>query len=174
MQNSSANQSLSSHPALLAKSAAELERIRRAIGDSTTSPDLREIIRQERRARGDRTPRDSPLTEDDLFIGIARPPTLRTDRAHWTCSLCSNVKAHPVAYTCGHSHCFVCIRLHLERSWKCPLPDCAKLMRQPPHRIYSEEQGIAYDFPHWDDPSVVSYSWDGLTFPRPLIFSDDE
>ncbi|KAJ7029472.1 hypothetical protein C8F04DRAFT_1264928 [Mycena alexandri] len=157
MQNSSANQSLSSHPALLAKSAAELERIWRAIGDSTTSPDLREIIRQERRARGDRTPRDSPLTEDDLFIGIARPPTLLrtapTGRA--ACAPTSRLTQSPTPVVIATA-------------------SSAFLMCQPPHRIYSEEQGIAYDFPHWDAPSIVSYSWDGLTFPRPLIFSDNE
>jgi hypothetical protein len=77
---------------------------------------------------------DHRLTVDELYIGGARPVNLTTsdDRAHHTCSVCLQVKSHPVMYVsilccqdyldiltdlpctrcqCGHSYCYVCIRM---------------------------------------------------------------
>ncbi|KAF8135295.1 hypothetical protein K438DRAFT_1786922 [Mycena galopus ATCC 62051] len=67
-------------------------------------------------------------------------------------------------YLCGHSHCFVCIRIWLEREWKCP--ECAQVMHIPPFRHYGEENSIAHDYPFWTDDSRVSYSFRDLIFPQ--------
>ncbi|KAJ7699120.1 hypothetical protein B0H16DRAFT_1749490 [Mycena metata] len=99
------------------KSAADMQRIRDALGISSANTTVRSAIKRDRLHRGSRVIRDVPLTEDDLYLSADRPPTLKTDRAHQTCSICLNVKAHPVAYLCGHSHCYVCIRIHLEEDW---------------------------------------------------------
>ncbi|KAJ7030294.1 hypothetical protein C8F04DRAFT_1264056 [Mycena alexandri] len=149
------------------KSAADMQRIRAALGISSANTTVCSTIERDRRRRGSRLIRDVPFTEDDLYLTADRPPTVDTDRAHQTCSLCGHIKAHPVAYLCGHSHCYVCIRLHLETDWCCPIPSCRQIMCRAPHRHYPEEEGIALDFPDWDDHSAVSYDWAGLTWPRP-------
>jgi hypothetical protein len=41
-------------------------------------------------------------------------------------------------------------------------------MTSAPHRHDDEEAGLACDFPEWKNHSRVSYSWDGLTWPRPF------
>ncbi|KAJ7712130.1 hypothetical protein B0H16DRAFT_1744475 [Mycena metata] len=156
------------------KSAADMLRIRAALGISSANTTVRSSIERDRRRRGSRDIRDIPLNEDDLYLTADRPPALDTDRAHQTCSLCLHVKAHPVAYLCGHSHCYVCIRLHLENDWRCPIPSCGQIMRRAPHRHYPEEDGIVRDFPDRDDHSAVSYNWEGLTWPRPPRFVASE
>ncbi|KAJ7021080.1 hypothetical protein C8F04DRAFT_1274149 [Mycena alexandri] len=156
------------------KSTADRQRICDALGISSANTHVRSTIERDRRRRGSRKIRDLPLKEEDLYVGPERPPPLKTDRAHQTCSLCLQVKSHPVAYMCGHSHCYVCIRLHLENNWLCPIRDCRILMRRAPHRHHAEEGGIALDFPARNDRSVVTYDWEGLTFPRPPVYVEEE
>ncbi|KAJ7350496.1 hypothetical protein DFH08DRAFT_958163 [Mycena albidolilacea] len=106
-----------------------------------------------------------PLTAEALYIDDARPPVIATPKPHHVCGICFGIKSHPVSYLCGHSHCFVCIRVWLERQWSCP--DCAQKMRMAPFRHYGEESSITWDYPFWTDDSRVSYSYEGLIFPRP-------
>ncbi|KAJ7116093.1 hypothetical protein C8R44DRAFT_880465 [Mycena epipterygia] len=73
----------------------------------------------------------------------------------------------PIQYECGHGHCYVCIRTWLKRSWQCP--QCWQRMTAAPTRSYATEASITIDHPLWSDPSVVTYSWAGLKFPKPLI-----
>ncbi|KAJ7466767.1 hypothetical protein B0H11DRAFT_1921664 [Mycena galericulata] len=119
---------------------------------------------------GARVARDRPLTREQLWLNGIGPPEQTTDRKHQQCGICLQVKSHPVSYLCGHSHCYACVRVWLEQSWVCPL--CTQIMWDAPHRNYIEEAGIACDFPDWHDTSIVSYSWDGLTFPRRPIIPD--
>ncbi|KAJ7038834.1 hypothetical protein C8F04DRAFT_1255758 [Mycena alexandri] len=156
------------------KSAADMQRIRDALGISSANTRVRSTVERDCRHRGRRDIRDVPLTEDDLYVGPDRPAPLHTDRTHQTCSLCLQVKAHPVSYLCGHSHCYVCIRLHLENDWRCPIAHCRSLMRRAPFRHHDEEEGIAFDFPDREDRSAVTYDWDGLTFPRPPVHVEVE
>ncbi|KAJ7120554.1 hypothetical protein C8R43DRAFT_1136728 [Mycena crocata] len=132
---------------------------------------VRSHAERERRMRiqqGTRVVRLAPLTVTALYVDGVLPPVLTTNRPHQKCRLCSHVKAHPVSYLCGHSHCYSCIRLHLETDWRCP--DCDTIMDRPPHRHDGEETGIQLDYPNWGDTSSVLYSFDGLTFPKPLMY----
>ncbi|KAJ7884927.1 hypothetical protein B0H13DRAFT_2343428 [Mycena leptocephala] len=119
-----------------------------------------------RHRNGSRVTRDDPLCLADLYETAARPPCLETTRTHQKCGLCGNVKSHPVSYECGHSHCYFCIRIHLKFDWQCP--DCSKIITRTPYHHQGECDSLACDFPDWD-ASSVSYSWEGLTWPRPRI-----
>ncbi|KAJ7704267.1 hypothetical protein B0H14DRAFT_3526694 [Mycena olivaceomarginata] len=119
----------------------------------------------------------TPLTEAALYNDNARPPVLAVPKPHHVCSICWAAKSHPVSYLCGHSHCYVCIRLWLEKQWTCP--DCSHEMSIAPFRHYGEENSIEYDYPFWKDNSRVSYSFHGLIFPPapapgPIILLDIE
>jgi hypothetical protein len=70
------------------------------------------------------------------------------------------------SYACGHSHCYICIRMWLEESWWCPT--CMKVIRVEPHPHWRKEKDIAAAYPGWKDKSQVSYCWEGLTFPDAL------
>ncbi|KAJ7807757.1 hypothetical protein B0H14DRAFT_3482944 [Mycena olivaceomarginata] len=110
-----------------------------------------------------REPRLAPLKKATLYVDGRIPAHQSTSREYYRCSLCSNMKAHPVSYLCGHSHCYACIRIWLETEWSCPV--CNEIMTRPPHRQFSEEDAIADMFPQWACSTQVEYSWDGLTFP---------
>ncbi|KAJ7511018.1 hypothetical protein B0H11DRAFT_2215766 [Mycena galericulata] len=112
---------------------------------------------------GHRVSRAKPLTRADLYLSDARPPRLKDPKPHHICRICRTVKSHPVSYQCGHSHCYVCIRMWLEKHWTCP--ECVVTMTARPFRHEGEEESLDADYPCWDDRSRVSYSWDGLTFP---------
>lgn len=73
-------------------------------------------------------------------------------------------------YLCGHGHCYACIRVLLEDSWQCP--KCRSPITIPPFRNYDLEEGIAFDHPDWRDTSVVDYSWEGLSFPKPFTLAE--
>ncbi|KAJ6499623.1 hypothetical protein C8R47DRAFT_1211933 [Mycena vitilis] len=109
---------------------------------------------------GHRKERDQDLTAESLLLNGVRPPTLTTTRTHQSCGICLHIK-----YRCGHSHCYRCIRVWLEKKWTCPT--CRDVMHVAPYRHYGEEDGLALDHPTFVDRSVVDYSWDGLTFPKP-------
>ncbi|KAJ7720206.1 hypothetical protein DFH07DRAFT_972675 [Mycena maculata] len=113
---------------------------------------------------GSRTERHLRLTTEDLYLDAAHPLLLAEPRDHHVCSICWAVKSHPVSYKCGHSHCYVCIRVALEQKWECP--DCAQVMYEAPFRHYGEEQSIRGDYPQWIDESRVQGDWEGLIFPR--------
>ncbi|KAJ7156558.1 hypothetical protein C8R43DRAFT_1125753 [Mycena crocata] len=144
---------------------------RRARIDATRSP-TRSIyeapVTRHRRhfpdtKQGMRLIRDEPLTHADLWVDGAGPRVQVAEKPHEKCSICCHVKSHPVSYICGHSHCYVCIRLWLERDWKCP--DCATTMYQAPFRQYAEEDALEATYSDWDS-SRVEYNWDGLLFPK--------
>ncbi|KAJ7127924.1 hypothetical protein C8R44DRAFT_873698 [Mycena epipterygia] len=121
-----------------------------------------------RRARvpvvSERPKRDRPLTEEDLWIDGGRPSPLADVKPHHECIICKLVKSHRVSYKCGHSDCYVCIRLWLEKQWWCP--HCMQEMNGAPFRHYAEEASIRYDYPDWVDHSKVSYDWEGMVFPE--------
>ncbi|KAJ7041761.1 hypothetical protein C8F04DRAFT_1176852 [Mycena alexandri] len=70
---------------------------------------------------GLRVTRHEPLKREDLWAGGVGPGDRAVKKPHEQCSICSRVKSHPVSYMCGHSHCYVCIRLRLETRWDCPV-----------------------------------------------------
>ncbi|KAJ7100992.1 hypothetical protein C8R43DRAFT_1141254 [Mycena crocata] len=113
-----------------------------------------------------RETRSEPLTAADLFQTDVRSPLGTTDRVHQRCSICLQIKSHPVFYVCGHGHCYVCARLWLEERWNCP--ECRAIMHTEPIRIIDYEKGMECDFPGRRDESVVDYSWERLRFPRRL------
>ncbi|KAJ7040786.1 hypothetical protein C8F04DRAFT_1253702 [Mycena alexandri] len=120
------------------------------------------------------------LTTEDLYIGSARPPVFvrrmldqplppgvdpeepADPKPHHKCAICCSIKSHPVSYACGHSHCFVCVRVWLEDYRTCP--ECMTVIRQEPFRHYGEENGIRADYPAWVDKSEVDISWAGMVF----------
>ncbi|KAJ7786772.1 hypothetical protein B0H14DRAFT_2630156 [Mycena olivaceomarginata] len=102
---------------------------------------------------GWREPRAVPLSYQDLYLGATRPPILAVPKPHHVCSICRDIKSHPVSYMCGHSHCYVCIRPHLEHHWTCPI--CNAKMHFPPFRHEGEEQGIKFDYSWWRDDNDV-------------------
>ncbi|KAJ7468815.1 hypothetical protein FB451DRAFT_1401167 [Mycena latifolia] len=117
--------------------------------------------------RGSRESWDFRLTEEHLYLTIQRLPDqdVLPSEDHFLCAICKGLKSHPASPSCGHSFCYVCLRVWLERSWICPL--CVAKIDCPPKRPYSEEHAITAHFPVWDDRSEVAYSWEGLRFPAP-------
>ncbi|KAJ6533946.1 hypothetical protein B0H10DRAFT_2221244 [Mycena sp. CBHHK59/15] len=116
--------------------------------------------------KGRRQQRDEPLKEADLYLDGARPPVGAPTVGH-RCVICHCIKSHPVSHQkCGHSYCYVCVRLRLEREWTCPYVDCNRVIRKAPRLDVAEEESIKVDYPYFDDQSRVSFNWDGLTFPR--------
>ncbi|KAJ7780555.1 hypothetical protein DFH07DRAFT_765088 [Mycena maculata] len=88
---------------------------------------------------GTRVEREVRLTEEDLYLGPARPPAL-DDRPldDHVCGICFGIKSHPVLYV----------------MFAAPLQD-------------REEEGrIMIAHPDWIDKSKVAYDWAGLTFPK--------
>ncbi|KAJ6456318.1 hypothetical protein C8R47DRAFT_1227852 [Mycena vitilis] len=113
-----------------------------------------------------RKERVKPLTKEDLWLDDERPPVLAVPKPHHICRMCHDVKSHPVSYllslhilhplrersyACGHSHCYVCIRIHLESEWSCP--QCEAVMYAPPFRHEGEEESLKFDYPWWRDES---------------------
>ncbi|KAJ7080880.1 hypothetical protein C8R43DRAFT_1143051 [Mycena crocata] len=124
---------------------------------------------------GARMMRNEPLTHSDLWLDGIGPRDSDPKRPHHRCSICTGVKSHPVSNICGHSHCYVCIRLWLERDWKCP--DCAQTIHRAPFRQYSEEANLEDVYGDWDS-SRVNFFFDGLTFPKiprvPIVIEDSD
>ena len=67
------------------------------VSDDDPSDDELSIVSDEDDGWRDR---QEGLTEDELYMGAARPVELTTsdDRTHHTCSVCLQVKSHPVVY----------------------------------------------------------------------------
>ncbi|KAJ7763613.1 hypothetical protein DFH07DRAFT_956422 [Mycena maculata] len=100
-------------------------------------------------------------SEDELYLTEARPPPSCPKRRDG-CSICGEVKSHPVSYKCGHSNCYVCIRMWLDLKLLCP--ECRTPMECAPFRHFGEEASIAHEYFDWEDASQVSYDWSGLVF----------
>ncbi|KAJ7707081.1 hypothetical protein B0H16DRAFT_1746641 [Mycena metata] len=84
-----------------------------------------------------------PIAHNDLYLDFARPPSNPEIKVkpHHTCTICQGLKSHPVTVKCGHSYCYVCIRLWLEKKWSCP--ECMATITCRPFRHYPEEAGLA-------------------------------
>ncbi|KAJ7828551.1 hypothetical protein B0H14DRAFT_3718702 [Mycena olivaceomarginata] len=113
---------------------------------------------------GKRTRREIPLMANDLYLDNERPRADAPLAGH-KCIICGLVKSHPVVNKCGHSFCYVCIRLRLEHEWTCPHPNCNRTIRKAPQIDNAEAETVAADYPHRHDKSRMSYSWEGLSFP---------
>lgn len=131
------------------------------------------------RASGRSDAVERPLESNDLYMGPDRPPAVDGVHEEHLCNICLCLKSHPVTYAsicyklfcthhqtrrymCGHGHCYVCVRLWLERDWRCP--ECRSAITSPPFRVISEEKSIERIHGDWDN-SVVLYDWSGLRFP---------
>ncbi|KAJ7604354.1 hypothetical protein DFH06DRAFT_1349491 [Mycena polygramma] len=152
--SASASSSASSSSSLVASSSSSPAPSRKA---------KKQLGRKRVITPGFRLRRNPPLTIKDLYLTASRPPADSHPRPHHECSICYNIKSHPVWYRCGHSHCYVCVRRWLETSWLCPY--CKELMQEAPMRNWDGENAIAFDHPEWHDPSDVDYDFDGLRFP---------
>jgi hypothetical protein len=121
-----------------------------------------------------------------LYIGSERPIYSDAANEEHLCNICLCLKSHPVTYvfffcltycalslltvmhryTCGHGHCYVCIRMWLEHDWRCP--ECRAVISCPPFRVFSEEKSIKRTHGDWD-ASRVYYSWTGLAFSSTFL-----
>ncbi|KAJ7104600.1 hypothetical protein C8R44DRAFT_887055 [Mycena epipterygia] len=116
-------------------------------------------------ARNGGRPKNAPEVQaDDLWLTAVRPVNVLPLAVHHLCTICQGVKSHPVSYKCGHSDCYVCIRLWLEKSWKCP--SCMTTMHGEPFRHYAEEAELESAYPGRDVTSGITYTWEGLQFPK--------
>ncbi|KAJ7493552.1 hypothetical protein FB451DRAFT_1387721 [Mycena latifolia] len=114
---------------------------------------------------GKQLQRDEDLMWDDLYLTGTCPPVIEELLKNYhKCSICFTLKSHPVSARCGHSYCYVCIRLWLERQWTCP--ECKEEMHCKPTRHYPKEAYLRDAYPDWEDKSEVSLLWEGLKFPR--------
>ncbi|KAJ7680852.1 hypothetical protein DFH06DRAFT_1315586 [Mycena polygramma] len=117
---------------------------------------------------GSRAALEQPLTREALWLSGDRPPALAAQDPEHECGICHNVKSHPVRCQCGHSFCYVCIRVALEKSWHCPDEFCGLTMRFAPCADADEEAKIGAAEPAFIDHTRVDYSWEGLVFPKRL------
>ncbi|KAJ7318568.1 hypothetical protein DFH08DRAFT_1036369 [Mycena albidolilacea] len=142
---------------------AHAKAVREAAAAAAAAPPSKAQTRTQYRD-GKRQRRNVPLTANDLYLDDWRP---RADvpMAGYRCVICECVKSHPVANKCGHSYCYVCIRLRLEHEWTCPHKNCNHIIRRAPKMNVGEVESLAADYPDRIDKSRVSYNWDGLDFP---------
>ncbi|KAJ7888669.1 hypothetical protein B0H14DRAFT_2562241 [Mycena olivaceomarginata] len=112
---------------------------------------------------GHRTARETPLTEEDLYLDDVRPVSPWFPPLQHTCNICLYAKSHSVKLPCGHTACYVCVRLLLETRWDCEI--CGVKITRKPECFDAEAAEIELRYPGWDG-STVAYSWAGLMFPR--------
>ncbi|KAJ7831226.1 hypothetical protein B0H14DRAFT_3464230 [Mycena olivaceomarginata] len=105
-----------------------------------------------------------PSAQSIFFSQPLARPTVLSSKPTTCVASAAAVKEHPVLYRCGHSHCFVCIRMWLERSWRCP--ECLDTMHDKLFRHWGEEAHLTAAYPGWGMETKVSYSWKGLRFPK--------
>ncbi|KAJ7710208.1 hypothetical protein B0H16DRAFT_1745593 [Mycena metata] len=129
------------------------------------------LVRRQPARVGQRLLQVPPLTPEALWDTAERPPNYDVQLPHHACGICKSVKAHPVSYVCGHSHCYPCIRVWLEHNWGCPV--CRKTMLRAPFRHFAEEDGLAAAYPGWGETTKVNYSWRGLKFPRGTVIAPE-
>ncbi|KAJ7916660.1 hypothetical protein B0H13DRAFT_357958 [Mycena leptocephala] len=106
-----------------------------------------------------------PLTHDTLYLDDACPPTDPDIdvKPYHECGICMGLLSHPVSAQCGHTFCFVCIRLWFERDWTCP--ECKTKILTEPHRHWNTEKALASEYPTLVHQSRVNFSWASLVFP---------
>ncbi|KAJ7051048.1 hypothetical protein C8F01DRAFT_1263313 [Mycena amicta] len=86
------------------------------------------------------------------------------------CRVCRSVKSHAVKLMCGCTFCFVCVRIHFDEDFRCPL--CEAVQYRPPMPAVEVRERIRHRLLPDVDNSRVDYSWQGLHFParpRPLV-----
>ncbi|KAJ6490869.1 hypothetical protein C8R45DRAFT_1096416 [Mycena sanguinolenta] len=113
---------------------------------------------------GRRWLRDRPLTHDDLYLDAERPAGNVEPKDYHLCAICKAMLLHPVSTHCGHTFCFVCIRMWLEKEWTCP--ECVTTLVSVPCRHWGTGQALASEYPTRVDNSRVKMSWIGLDFPQ--------
>ncbi|KAJ7285548.1 hypothetical protein C8J57DRAFT_1215958 [Mycena rebaudengoi] len=171
---------LADPPVIPAPNAAPPPAVVNAHAPAVPAPNIPAVPAPNVAATRLRTARVHHLTEEDLWVGGDGPSEQLPTQKYHGCSISTMVKSHLVSYiiflhknmfanflvlsyACGHSHCYVCIWVWLEKSWNCP--ECMTPMCLPPFRHYAEEHSLADAYPEWEDRSCVNYSWDGLVFP---------
>ncbi|KAJ7601268.1 hypothetical protein DFH06DRAFT_1341731 [Mycena polygramma] len=142
--------------------------MRQPLSSASSSPNVSFVSTPAERSTlsaGSRAPRAKALTTKELWVGgLEPPPRDPITTPHQECVVCKQVKTCPVISGCGHSHCYPCIRVALEYSFRCP--SCRAIMTSAPFRCWAEEQCIAHDHPDWNNTSRVVYDFDGIEFPR--------
>ncbi|KAJ7154952.1 hypothetical protein C8R43DRAFT_1126336 [Mycena crocata] len=120
--------------------------------------------------KGWRLSRATPLTHEDLWVDGVGPQVQLPKEPHHKCGICRHVKSHPVTNFCGHSYCYVCIRLWFEHEFTCP--ECMTVVWLAPMRQFAEEAYLRSAYPEWHqaDLSKVRYKWIDLVLPgRPKL-----
>ncbi|KAJ6448870.1 hypothetical protein C8R47DRAFT_1230860 [Mycena vitilis] len=120
------------------------------------------VVKETAAVPGVREERDEALTVEDLWKPGSGPPLLTALAVEDNCTICLQLRSHPVFYKCGHGHCYTCIRVWLEEHWECP--QCKAVITQEPFRIDAVESLLRRIYGEWDTSDVV-YDWSGLTFP---------
>ncbi|KAJ6537003.1 hypothetical protein B0H19DRAFT_381964 [Mycena capillaripes] len=116
---------------------------------------------------GARIQRSRPLRAVDLMVNGV---TISGDRScaddSFKCAICWGLKSHPVVTTCGHTFCFVCIRISLETSFQCPF--CREQILGPPVRSTDFDNVLKAAYPNQPDNTHVRWgdAWRGLTWPK--------
>ncbi|KAJ7241520.1 hypothetical protein B0H12DRAFT_1237014 [Mycena haematopus] len=110
------------------------------------------------------------LLESDLYLDKIRPPTDVQAKDHHQCAICTGMLSHPVSTQCGHTFCFVCIRLWLERQWTCP--ECVSTLTCPPHRHWNTEKALAADYPTRLDRSRLTTRMPATTEVNSITAAD--
>ncbi|KAJ7430615.1 hypothetical protein B0H11DRAFT_2134874 [Mycena galericulata] len=116
---------------------------------------------------GSRILRSIPLRAEDLLLnGVTIAGNRECNDPAYTCGICLGLKSHPVSTQCGHTFCFVCVRLALESSFACPM--CGIVMHHSPHRVHDLEDIIVAAYPKQRDNTIVKWetAWGGLSFPK--------
>ncbi|KAJ7615269.1 hypothetical protein DFH06DRAFT_1193644 [Mycena polygramma] len=117
---------------------------------------------------GSRLSRPVPLQASDLLVGgVTNTGDRSCEPKHEAlkCGICWDLKSHTVVLLCGHTFCYVCIRLNLEHSFKCPL--CNFVIKQAPQWVVDFDGIINTTYPSKPDKTSVNWetAWAGLTFP---------
>ncbi|KAJ6625160.1 hypothetical protein B0H10DRAFT_2003939 [Mycena sp. CBHHK59/15] len=103
----------------------------------------------------------------NLLVGGITLSGNRDCESHiYCCSICQQLKSHPVSTVCGHTFCYVCIHHALDTSFKCPI--CSSMIHHPPHRVHNFEESLAASYPTQPDNTKVDWAtaWKGLKFPK--------
>ncbi|KAJ7086522.1 hypothetical protein C8R44DRAFT_862072 [Mycena epipterygia] len=113
--------------------------------------------------------RDSGGTHPAKFLvgGVTVSGNRDCENPIYCCTICHQLKSHPVSTLWGHTFCYVCIRQALEATFKCPI--CSSMIYHPPHRVHDFEESLAAAYPDRPDNTSVKWStaWTGLKFPKP-------
>ncbi|KAJ7049500.1 hypothetical protein C8F01DRAFT_1265411 [Mycena amicta] len=105
-----------------------------------------------------------------LYIDpFEEPPKLANVYPAHKCGLCGSLASRPVLLWCNHLFCFVCIRLHLNKSWDCPDGSCRAQQRRPPWHRGELEKEIGEVYTGFADFTQVHYGWGDVRFPGTAV-----